>query len=102
MADAVKSTPGVASIALAKNVLFGDGGVSSTFSIERRLVQPGEFRSASIESVSPDDFQLMAIPIIHGRGISESDGMDSPSVAVISRQFAQRYFPSENSIQRVS
>jgi putative ABC transport system permease protein len=94
----LRSVPGVDSVALATNVPFGDGGVSNTFSIEGRPLQLGEFRSATIESVNSDDFPVMGIPLVRGRAVSEEDGPNAPGIAVISNQFAKKYFPGENPI----
>jgi putative ABC transport system permease protein len=96
--QSLRSVPGVKSIGLATNVPFGDGAVSNTFSIEERSLQPGEFRSATVESVNPEDFQLIGIPLVQGRTIAEGDGLKTPAVAVITNHFAQKYFPGENPV----
>ncbi|HMG86778.1 MAG TPA: FtsX-like permease family protein [Terracidiphilus sp.] len=94
----LQSIPGVHSVAFATNVPFGDGGVTTTFGIEGRPLQPGDFRSAILESVSPDNFRTMKVPLLQGRYITDSDGSETPAVALISNRFAQRYFSGENPV----
>ena len=56
----------------------------------------GEVPSATTESVSPNYFQTMHVPLLQGREFSESDNADSPNVAIISQALVQRYWPAEN------
>ena len=54
--------------------------------------------SIDIHWASPGYFRTMQIPLIRGRWFSQSDGPDSPKVAVISEEAARRYWPGENPI----
>jgi putative ABC transport system permease protein len=95
---ALQSIPGVNSVAFATNVPFGDGGVTTTFGIEGHPLRPGDFRSATLESVSPDVFRMMKVPLLQGRYITDQDGPEMPAVALISNRFARRYFSGENPV----
>jgi putative ABC transport system permease protein len=53
-----------------------------------------------VESVGPDYFRAMRIPLADGRGITALDGPDATPVAVISQALARRYFPNENPLGR--
>jgi putative ABC transport system permease protein len=44
--------------------------------------------------------QTAGVPLIRGRGFSESDGPASTPVALISQQFVRRYFPNEDPVGR--
>jgi predicted permease len=46
--------------------------------------------------VSEGLFASLHIPVLAGRGFSASDAMGAQPVAVVSRNFVARYFPSEN------
>jgi putative ABC transport system permease protein len=94
----LQSIPGVDSIASATNVPIGDGGLTTTFGIEGHSLQPGDFRSTILESVSPDDFRMMNVPLLQGRYITNQDGPEMPAVALISNRFAQRYFSGEDPV----
>jgi putative ABC transport system permease protein len=68
--------------------------------IENRPVVPGKFQSALRLPVSDGYFAAFRIPIVEGRAFATSDTLDSLPVAVVSQQFAARYFPGENPIGR--
>jgi len=44
--------------------------------------------------------RTMAIPLIEGRDLAESDTAASPPVALVNQQFARRYFPNQSLIGR--
>jgi predicted permease len=44
--------------------------------------------------------RTLGIPLFRGRDFSESDGVNSPSVALISDEFQKRYFPTQDPIGR--
>ena len=46
--------------------------------------------------VGPDFFQIMGIPILDGRGISEEDASGNRLIAVVDEIFARRFFPSRS------
>ena len=49
---------------------------------------------------SPGYFAAMAIPIVAGRGFTSSDRAGSPPVAVVSEQFARRFFKGTSPLGR--
>ena len=46
----------------------------------------------SVNAVSPAYFATMGTPLLAGRGLSEADQAHMPSIAVVNRTFATRYF----------
>jgi predicted permease len=44
--------------------------------------------------------RTLGIPLIRGRDFAESDGVSSPSVALISEEFQRRYFPTQDPVGR--
>jgi putative ABC transport system permease protein len=48
----------------------------------------------------PDFLQVMRIPLIRGRFISQQDAINSPLVAVIDSELARTYFPGKDPIGR--
>ncbi|MGB0033987.1 MAG: ABC transporter permease [Candidatus Acidiferrales bacterium] len=93
-----ETIPGVESAAIASVVPFGNGGESDVISIQGRPAQPSEYRVANIESVNPDYFRMMKIPLREGRLLAGSDSTEQPLVAVVDQNLARRYFPGENPI----
>ncbi len=54
----------------------------------------------NVQIVSPGYFEVMGIPLRQGRGIDESDRLDTTPVAVISDPLARRLFGAENPVGR--
>ena len=59
-------------------------------------VTSGKFAPARANDVGPDFFHVMGIPVLTGRGITESDTAASPKVVVINKTFAERYLANQN------
>src|SRR5262249_9440814 len=57
-------------------------------------------QKASLRFVTPGFFSALAIPLLQGRDVSESDTFESPFVAIVSESFVRRYFPGENPLGR--
>jgi putative ABC transport system permease protein len=55
---------------------------------------------AAWRQVSPDFFNTMRIPLLHGRAFDERDRTDSPPVVIINKAIADRYFTGVNPIGR--
>ncbi|HEX7961375.1 MAG TPA: ABC transporter permease, partial [Terriglobales bacterium] len=74
---------------------FGEGGFTLP---ELPPVEKGQEPRALMNYASPEYFTTIGIPLLQGRGFDERDTHDSPRVAVISRTFAQRYWPKADAI----
>ncbi len=54
-----------------------------------------------LDSVSDAYFRTLKIPILSGRGFDDGDGPNTEKVAIVNREFVQRFFPrGENPIGR--
>jgi len=96
--DRIRAVPGVESAALATSLpLTGPIGVSVR--IEGRPTSPQEDEmSVAYQGVTPEYFQVMRIPLIAGRLLSESDVKAAPAVVVVNRAFVRKFFPNEDSL----
>ncbi|SEC65092.1 duplicated orphan permease [Terriglobus roseus] len=47
-------------------------------------------------SASPEYFQTLRVPLLHGRFFNDDDNAGKPLVAIVNRRFAEVYFPGEN------
>src|SRR5712664_1472974 len=93
------SVSGVQAASLVTYVPYAQGGAVNEreFSIEGRpLTQRGETRSAIVETTTPNYFNTLNIALRDGRLLNDTDGAESPKVAVISESLARRYFHGEN------
>ncbi|HKV62159.1 MAG TPA: ABC transporter permease [Candidatus Acidoferrum sp.] len=94
---------GVQAASLVTHVPYAEGGgIGETeFSIEgRALTGRGETRTAILETTTPNYFNTLNIALRDGRLLGDTDGAESPQVAVISGSLARRYFPGENPLGR--
>jgi putative ABC transport system permease protein len=96
--DKLQALPGVKQVATTAMSPYGQGGWTDDFQIENRPVTPGKFDSAVRVAISPQFFAAFHVALLKGRGFTESDGLNTDPVVVISRKFADRYFPGEDPI----
>ena len=59
---------------------------------------PEDARMASVRYVTPDYFATLRIPIVKGRDVARTDRQDTQFVAVVSRSFADRYWPDRDAV----
>ena len=94
--DDVRVLPGVQSAAYITSLpMVWRGGIWQITVNGQEPANPSSQR-ASVRFASPDFFKTLAIPLDLGRDVAESDVLTSPMVAVVSRSFANQYWPGEN------
>jgi len=59
---------------------------------------PGETSAMNLDSISPNYFQVMGIPILRGRGIDEQDTESAPWVVVINESMAHQFWPNQDPV----
>jgi predicted permease len=91
--------PGVRHVGATTYLPFSGSNNSSVIAVVGRALGPGEPPpTPGWNHVNAGYFQAMGIPVLQGRALSESDGPDSPKVAVIDQFLARRYWPQGNAI----
>jgi putative ABC transport system permease protein len=94
--ERVRALPGVAAAA-AGSVVVGRSS-SSGFSIEGRrepVQQPLTF-----DSITPDFFRVLHVPLLRGRFFSDRDRADTQPVAIINETTASTHWPNEDPLGR--
>ena len=61
---------------------------------------PPDVRRASLRMVTPGYFETIGIPLLQGRDVSATDTLNTPGVAVVSRSFAEQYYPGQDPLGR--
>ena len=89
--DKVRALQGIEDAAWV-STLPVSGGNRRGFDIEGYQRAEGEGRELTINTVSPDYFQTMKIPILAGRAFDARDTALSTPVAIVNDAFANRYF----------
>jgi putative ABC transport system permease protein len=95
--------PGVEGVVLSRSRPFVDGAPTRSFEIAGQVVEEEMDRpSAQAWVVSPGYLDLMRIPLLTGRDLTEQDNAQSYEVALVSREAARRYWGEEDPIgQRI-
>jgi len=52
----------------------------------------------NFQTVSPDYFRVLRIPLLRGRAFQNTDTIDAPPVCVVSKQLAERVWPGQDAI----
>jgi putative ABC transport system permease protein len=98
----VQSIPGVEAAAIGSNSPFDDNENDNYFHITGTPPVPADQRpTAETNTVSPDYFRVMRMPILRGRGFGSKDlpGEKGHSRSIIiDESFAQRYFAGKDPI----
>lgn len=109
----IAAMPGVQSVAMATGLPLGNNGWQSGFWIEGRPEPPqGQRPLTEVAQVSPGYFNTMQITLLRGRDFNEQDVMSPtppdpqhptfrrPNVTIIDEEFARRYWPDEDPIDK--
>jgi putative ABC transport system permease protein len=90
----LRALPGVKAVAVATTLPDGSEGTwNDSFRIDNRPMVPGHWQTASRLTVSASYLNALHIPLVEGRVFSGSDSLNTNPVVMVSRNFAQRYFP---------
>ena len=100
----VAALPGVEAAAATTDLPMSGTDSYLGFQIEGRPpTGPGEGPESGLHQVTPDYFSALGIPILRGRPLLPSDAEGAPSVKVVSKTLADRYWPGEDPIgKRIS
>jgi len=98
--DRTRLAPGVKSAALMSGVPLGGTGFSSIGVLPEGYPLPSGQPAFNTYSsyISDGFFSTIGTPIVRGRGFLESDGPDTPLVAVVNTQFAAHYWPKQDAL----
>ncbi len=93
--DRIQAIPGVRSASLVRSRpgsgWLHSGGVTLDGVVPRD--SSGSRTEIYFNEVGPGYFQTMGIPMLQGRDIAETDGAQSPLIAVVNEEFARRLLP---------
>jgi putative ABC transport system permease protein len=92
------SIPGIQSAAMGLTVPLRGAVNRGLWITGRPAPPPGLGQSVDFQIVSPNYFQTLGIPLLHGRGFTEHDHHKAPLVVVVSRAMARKYWPGEDAI----
>jgi len=98
VADRVGTLPGVTSVGAVSHLPLSGANAGRSFSIDGRVLPPGESASASYRLTCPGYFTSLGIPLLKGRDFEVGDTLEAPAVVIINAETAKRYWPGEDPI----
>ncbi len=97
--ERVATIPSVQQAALTSALPVNGRNLGYFFNIEGRpALESTKAPTAWLQSISPDYFQTLEIPILAGRTFSPADNAGAPLVAMINETMARRFWPNESPI----
>lgn len=93
----LQSVPGVKSATASTEALIANSSSHVPIVIEGSKLGP-ENMGSDLNSVGPNFFETMGIPLLSGRGIESRDSISSLNVAVVNRAFSHHFFEGQNPI----
>ena len=98
LASRMRALPGVQSIGLGSSIVRAPQ--SSTLSVHGRPAQDPNVRNPSVpyDSVTPEFFTTLRIPLRRGRLFTSSDGPATQRVVVVNESLARRFFPDDDAL----
>jgi putative ABC transport system permease protein len=98
--DGVHDLPGVESAAIVTlRPLWGTVGMDWPSTIEgQSKEEAGRNPLLNLETVSPDYFKTMGIPVRQGRSFIPADAAGQPGVVVVSESLARRYWSGQDAV----
>ena len=94
----IEALPGIRGVGVAKEPLFQNDDWGSNLTLEGYTPGPDEDMQVFRNSVGPNYFSAMGIPLLAGREFRESDTSTTAKVAIINEQMAQKYFRGRNPV----
>jgi predicted permease len=89
----IAELPGVVGVALATKTPPNAGG-NEVLEVEGRTVESGSrIHDVGADSVSPEFFSVLSMPLLRGRGLTDGDGLNGRPVAIVNEALVREYFP---------
>jgi predicted permease len=99
LVERVNAIPGIQSATLARRLPLTAGGIAfASVTIDGYASAKDEDMRFNYETVGPQYFQTMRIPLVHGRDFEERDQEGAPGVVIINEAMARRYWPKSNAL----
>lgn len=97
----LQSSPGIEAVAMAQSAPLTGNNTSSPYARADGTELPVNQRPLGLtQSVSPNYFKTMGIPMLAGRDFDERDRLDKPLVVILSRSTANKLFGTASPLGR--
>ena len=96
--ESMREIPDTRNVSLASTLPYSNISNSRIFTIEGQVRERGSASGALIQTVNPEFFPLLHVPLVRGRLLSSEDGENTQKVVVISESIARRFWPGQDPI----
>jgi predicted permease len=96
--DQIQSFPGARSVGLVNTLPLGGRVAKRSLEIEGFTTTPSQTPLFWLNTVSPDYFRAMGIPVLSGAGFTRADESGDSLVAAVSATTAQRFWPDQSAV----
>ena len=102
LVERLEALPGVESAAAGSSLLLSRLPASASINIEGRPPLAANARNIPVpyDSVTPEYFSTLQIPLRRGRMFTRADGAQSQQVVMVNETFVRRFFPGEDPLGR--
>jgi putative ABC transport system permease protein len=92
----LRQVPGVKGMAVTSD-LPASGFNNVTFHIKGQpATRANQQHTTADVVVTPEFFEIIGVPVLKGRGITDHDDATSPRVVLVNQQFVRKYFPDRD------
>jgi len=94
------TVPGVTGVAAVNTLPLIDGRGMIAFREAGEAAPWTDCASVAYRIITPEYFEIMRIPLLHGRSFTSADDRSHPIVAIVDRAMVDRYWPDTDPIGR--
>ncbi len=96
----LRALPGVESLTIMQERIGSGWSNNNSMMVDGKMPEAANPASTTVRSntVGPDFFRTLGVPVLEGRDFADSDTATSPHVGIINEQFAKRFFPNQNAL----
>jgi predicted permease len=100
LTDRLRAVPGIQGATYSENGLFSGSESGDQIDVEGFTPQDKKDKGSRFDSVGPQYFATVGIPLLLGRDFDQHDTITSPHVCVINEAFAKKFFAGRSPIGR--
>lgn len=97
----IASTPGIVSASAAWWLPLSGSEITLSFEDREHPLPEAERPIAQANSVTPDYFKTVRIPLLRGRVFDDRDDIKAPFVVIINETFARQFFPGQDPVGKI-